>query len=158
MDELLLARALHVLGVVIWIGGVAMATTVVIPAAQRGELGPDRFKAFEAIERRFAWLARGSIVLVGLTGFYMVAELDLWERFLSVEFWWMHAMLCLWLFFTLVLFVAEPLVLHRWVREWAAADPQAAMARLERAHWVLLLLGLITIFGTVAGSHGWSWP
>ena len=42
MDDLALARALHVLAVVIWIGGVSMATTVAIPAVRRGDLGEDR--------------------------------------------------------------------------------------------------------------------
>ncbi len=154
MDGLLLARALHVVGVVIWIGGLAMVTTVGIPAARHGDLGADRFKAFEAIERRFAWLARGAIVLVGLTGFHMAAGLDLWDRFRSVEFWWMHAMVCVWLLFALALFVAEPLILHRRLKRWAAADPEAALAGLQRAHWVLLLLSLITTLGAVAGSHG----
>jgi hypothetical protein len=32
MDGVVIARALHVLGVVIWIGGVAMVTMVVLPA------------------------------------------------------------------------------------------------------------------------------
>jgi hypothetical protein len=27
---------------------------------------------------------------------------------------------------------------------------------LNRAHWVLLALSLVTICGAVAGSHGWS--
>jgi hypothetical protein len=32
VDDLALARALHVLAVVIWIGGVAMVTTVILPS------------------------------------------------------------------------------------------------------------------------------
>jgi uncharacterized membrane protein len=35
MDDVLIARALHVLAVVIWIGGVAMVTTVVLPAVRQ---------------------------------------------------------------------------------------------------------------------------
>ena len=58
MDDVVIARALHVLAVVIWIGGVAMVTTVVLPAIRRGDFGPNRLQVFEAIERRFAWHAR----------------------------------------------------------------------------------------------------
>jgi len=46
MDGVVLARALHVLAVVIWIGGVAMVTTVILPAVRRGDLGADGLKAF----------------------------------------------------------------------------------------------------------------
>jgi uncharacterized membrane protein len=156
VDDIVIARAMHVLAVVIWIGGVAMATTVVLPAVRRGDLGADRRRAFEAIEHRFVWQARTAVVIVGLTGFYMLARLDLWERFESSQFSWMHAMVCVWLIFTLVLFVAEPFILHRHFHKWATTAPEIAFAWLHRAHWVLLLLGLITIFGAVAGNQGWS--
>jgi uncharacterized membrane protein len=72
MNDVIAARALHVLAVVIWIGGVSMATTVALPAVRRGVLGQNRLQAFQAIEHRFVWQARTAIILVGLTGFYML--------------------------------------------------------------------------------------
>ena len=113
MNDVILARALHVLAVVIWIGGVAMATTVVLPAVRRGDLGEDRLRAFQAIEHRFVWQARTAVIVVGLTGLYMTWRLDLWNRFQAVAFWWMHAMVCVWLLFAIILFVAEPFILKR---------------------------------------------
>ena len=86
MDDVIVARALHVLAVVIWIGGVAMATTVALPAVRHGDLGSDKFRAFQAIEHRFAWQARTAIIVVGLTGFYMTWRLDLWDRFGAAAF------------------------------------------------------------------------
>ena len=35
MEEAIIARVLHVLGVVLWIGGVAMVTTVLLSATKR---------------------------------------------------------------------------------------------------------------------------
>jgi uncharacterized membrane protein len=156
MDDVIVARALHVLAVVIWIGGVAMATTVALPAVRNGDLGSDKFQVFQAIEHRFAWQARTAIIVVGLTGFYMTWRLDLWDRFRTASFWWMHAMVCLWLLFALVLFIAEPFVLHRQLRRWATARPEVAFAWLHRVHEVLLVLSVVTILGAVAGSQGWS--
>lgn len=156
MNELIAARALHVLAVVIWIGGVATVTTVVLPAIRRGDLGQDRLRAFQAIERRFAWQARIAILVVGLTGFYMTGRLHLWGWFRSATFWWLHAMVCVWLLFALVLFVLEPLLLRRRFHRWASARPDAAFAWLNRAHWLLLGLSAVTILGAVAGSWGWS--
>jgi uncharacterized membrane protein len=154
--DAVIARALHVLAVVIWIGGVAMVTLVLLPAIRRGEVGPNRLHVFEAVERRFLWHARAATLIVALTGFYMTQRLELWDRFRSGEFWWMHAMVCLWLLFTLVLFAAEPLVLHRWFHARAMASPDTAFALLHRAHWFLLVLSVITILGAVAGSQGMS--
>ena len=42
LDAVAIARALPVLAVVILIGGVSMATSVVLPAIRRGEIGNDR--------------------------------------------------------------------------------------------------------------------
>jgi len=133
-----------------------MATTVMLPAVRRGDLGDSRLHAFDAIERRFVWQARFAVIVVGLSGLYMLWRLDLWDRFQSATFWWMHAMVCLWLLFAFFLFVAEPFILQRYFRRWATAQPEAAFARLHRAHWVLLILSVVTILGAVAGSHGWS--
>ena len=47
MDDVVIARALHVLAVVIWIGGVSMVTTVALPAIRRGDLGGDWLQALE---------------------------------------------------------------------------------------------------------------
>jgi len=154
MTDIALARALHVLGVVIWIGGVCMATTVVLPAVKRGGLGADRLRAFQAVEHRFVWQARGAVLLVGVTGVYMAIKLDLWDRFRDASFWWMHAMVIVWLLFALILFVGEPLVLRRLFPAWAARDPNRAFAWLHRLHIALLMLSLVTLLGAVAGAHG----
>lgn len=155
MNGLALARALHVLGVVIWIGGVYMATTVALPAIRRGALGADRLQSFRNFEGRFVWQARTAVLVVGITGFYMIERLDLWPRFAAAQFWWMHAMIGVWTLFMLLLFVGEPFVLHRYFPAWAKRYPEGAFAVLHGVHVFLLILSLVTIFGAVAGSHGW---
>ena len=156
MNDVIFARALHVLGVVIWIGGVAMATMVVLPAVRSGDLGPDRMKGFHAIEQRFVWIARTAVLVVGLSGLYMLIRLDIWDRFEAAAYWWMHAMVIVWLLFAFVLFIGEPFILHRVFPRWARRQPETAFAMLHRVHWVLLLLSLLTILGAVAGTHGWT--
>ncbi len=154
MDDLAVARAVHVLAVVLWIGGVGFVTTVLLPAVRRTREPGERFAFFDAVERRFAGQARVTTLLAGLSGFYMAARLDLWDRFESAAFWWMHAMVAVWALFTAMLFVAEPLFLHRRLEARAKAAPETTFALIERLHWLLLALALITVFGAVAGSHG----
>jgi len=156
MNDIAIARALHVLAVVVWIGGVAMVTTVVLPLVRRVRAPDERLALFEAVERRFIWQARIATLVVAASGFYLVDRLDLWDRFRTLDFWWMHAMVCLWLIFTLILFVGEPLIAHRSIRRRALTAPDATFAALHRLHWVLLGLSVITVFAAVAGSYGMS--
>jgi len=154
VDDVTLARALHVLAVVLWIGGVAFVTTVLLPAVRDLKVPEERVVFFEIAERRFGRQARVSTALAGLTGFYMIVRLDWWDRFLSSEYWWMHAMVMVWLLFTLMLFVAEPLFLHRWLLARANTRPESTFRLVERLHQILLVLSLITLIGAVMGSHG----
>jgi hypothetical protein len=92
-----------------------------------------------------------------VSGLYLLWGLDLWDRFRDPGFWWMHAMVLTWAVFTLMLFVAEPLVLHRWFRACAARDPGGTFGLVLWLHRLLLALGIVTILGAVAGSHGLGW-
>ena len=156
MEDLALARAIHVVGVVLWIGGVAMVTTVLLPAIRALPHHENPVAFFERIERRFARQARVVTVLTGLSGFYLLHRMGAWGRYLSAESWWLHAMTLVWLVFTLILFVLEPWVLHDRLMRRAERDPDGALALIQRAHRILLALSLLTVAGAAAGSHGWS--
>lgn len=156
MEGLFIARVVHVLGVVLWIGGVAMVTTVLLPATRHTRSPADGLAWFEAIEGRFAAQARWTTLLTGASGAYLVHGLESWSRFGEPRFWWMHAMVGIWVVFTLMLFLLEPLVLHRLFAERTRRDPEGTFALVTRLHWVLLGLSLVTVAGAVAGSHGWS--
>jgi uncharacterized membrane protein len=154
MDAPGVARALHVLAVVLWIGGVAMVTTVLLPTVRRHANAGEQVELFERLESSFAAQARWTTLLAGATGFWLVWHYNLWSRFAEAGYWWMHAMVGVWLLFTLMLFVIEPLFLHRRLSERSRRDPSGTFALIQRSHWVLLVLSLITVFGAVAGSHG----
>ena len=155
MDHLTIARALHVLAVLHWIGGVTFVTLVLLPYVTR-ELPPhERLDVFEQIEGRFANQARVSTLIAGAAGFYLTHALNAWDRFLHpAQFWWMHAMALVWALFTAMLFVAEPLFLHRWFRTQAAHDPDGTFKLVQRMHWGLLSASLLTIAGAMLGAHG----
>lgn len=155
INALALARALHVIGVVLWIGGVSMVTTILLPAVRRMKSGEERIVFFEEIERRFAWQARATTLLTGLTGFHMLAALHAWDRYGQAQYWWVHAMTAVWVIFTVMLFILEPLVLHKLLLEKARRNPEKTFATIQRMHWALLGLSLATVFGAVAGAHGW---
>ena len=149
-----LALVVHVIAIVLWIGGVAMVTSVILPAVRGFRNAQEQIEFFERVERKFAWQARGTTLLAGLSGFFMVDRLGLWSGLHSLQYWWLCAMVGVWLIFTFMLFIAEPFYLHRAFRRWAKAAPERTLTRIQRLHWVLLILSLIAIAGGAAGSHG----
>jgi uncharacterized membrane protein len=156
MNDLAIARAIHVLAVVVWIGGVAMVTTVILPMVRRAQIPTEGHALLEAVERRFIRQARIATLLVAVSGFYMVERLALWDRFRNIEFWWMHAMVLLWLIFTFVLFLGEPLAARTHTNHDSQPASKGRLSLMQWLHWVLPLLSAITVLAAVAGSQGAS--
>jgi hypothetical protein len=153
IDDIEIARALHVVFVAHWIGGVAFVTLVALPLARAYGDARKGWALFEAIESRFAAQIRFSIPLAGATGLWMAWRLGLWALFAEPAAWWVDAMVALWALFMAIVFIIEPIA-HGRVAAMAAKDPAALLLRLFRVHLVLLAAATVTIFGAVAGAHG----
>ncbi len=154
MDDFTVARAVHVLAVIHWIGGVAFVTLVILPAIAAFEDPLRRLALFEAIEHRFSAQVKISVPVAGLSGAYMAWRLDAWGRFLEPAGWWLAAMAVVWLLFMVVLFIVEPLLLRGWFHRRAVADPAGTFRRLQRVHVLLLLAGMTVAAAGVLGAHG----
>ena len=154
MDSLILARVIHVLAIVLWIGGVAMVTLVLLPAIKHFIEPTRRVEFFENIEGRFAWQSRVTTLLAGGSGFFMLMQTGGWQRLSQPGSGWLHLMIVTWLIFTIMLFVLEPLVLHRVLKAQAQQNPEATFRKITRLHYVLLTISLVTVAWAVGSSHG----
>lgn len=149
-NHFVIARVLHILGIVLWIGGVAFVTTVLIPAIHHNQSPDNRLALFELLEGKFSFQAKLSTLLTGLSGFYMLHVMNAW----GAMGWWIYLMIFIWLIFTLVLFVLEPLVLHKWFHERAQINGEKAFFILQIMHIILLSISLLAVLAGVAGAHG----
>lgn len=128
---------------------------MILPAVRRFAEPARRVTFFDAVEGRFAFQARISTLVAGLSGFFLIWRTEAFDRFLDPgRFWFIHAMVALWAIFTVVLFVLEPLVQHRWFSARAARDPESTMAIVLRVHRVLSTVAIVTVGGAVLGAHG----
>ncbi len=155
-NEFVIARIIHILAVVLWIGGVAFVTTVLIPTIRRDKNPENRLKVFEGLEGKFGLQAKATTLIAGLSGAYMLEVMDAWSRYADIQFWWLHLMTFVWIIFSVVLFVLEPLFLHRWFHQQATKDSERAFSVLQIMHIVLLCLSLLAITGAMAGAHGYK--
>lgn len=141
---------LHVLGVVVWIGGTMYQAHVLLPAARRG--GPAAFAEAAGRARPVTWTA---VALVVLTGFYNVTELGPLERVMQSG-----AGLLLAAKFTLVIlavalaaqrdFAHVPLLRAVLASGGDPAGPLRTIARLDR---VVLGLAVVVIWLGLAVSR-----
>lgn len=152
MDDFTIARIIHVVAIVMWIGGVAFVTTVILPSIRRDQEASARLAAFHRIESGFAWQARIWVLLAGTSGLWMIWRGDMWDRFSEMHYWWMWAMLLVWLIFATMLLVLEPLFLHK--RMAASPRPEQDFHRMETMHRLLLMASIIATIGAMGGSHG----
>jgi uncharacterized membrane protein len=151
----IIAKAFHVLAVVFWIGGVAFVTTVLIPALRRDGDAHQRLIQFERLEGRFSFQAKLSTLVAGASGFYMLHVMNAWSRLLEPSQWWLHVMIFVWTLFSLVLFVLEPLFLHRWFHLQAIKNSRRSFNALQLMHIVLLGLSLVALFAGMLAAHGY---
>jgi uncharacterized membrane protein len=70
-----IALFLHVISDVIWVGGMFLAYLCVRPAAAEALEPPQRLKLWTGIFRRFFPWVWASVVLILLSGFYMLGEM-----------------------------------------------------------------------------------
>ncbi len=145
--------ALHVVSIVFWIGGVGFVTLVLLPALS---FLPEetRFAFFAECERRFGAQARVLILIAGASGGALIARLHLAGALRHGHAWGIEAMIALWVVFAVLLFVLEPLVLHKAMRRLAQTDARRVQVLLTRGHRVLLTLATLTILGGVLWVNG----
>lgn len=135
--------ALHVLGVVWWVGGVAMVTATLLPIFNRLP-ADERLQRIQQLEGRFANQARLAVLVVGITGLWMYVLVGP----AVAHTWWVGLMLLVWVLFTVMLFIAEPLRLP--AKLGVIHNPRKFLV----VHAVLLVLALAAIVGGVIGSRG----
>ncbi|MBF0283629.1 MAG: hypothetical protein HQL51_04130 [Magnetococcales bacterium] len=154
-EGLALARAVHVLAVILWIGGVGVVTTALLPAARRAPTPQQGLDLFLRIEEGFSVQARWSVLLAGLSGFFLLDGLHDFSRILHPgSSWWLLPMIGVWTLFAVVLFILEPFVLRQRIPAIIQRDPAGVLRRVTLAHRLLLTFSLLAAALAAAGAHG----
>ena len=145
---------LHLLGAVVWVGGLTFAILVLRPAAHEALEGPQRLALMQSVFRRFFRVLWHAVPLVLLTGWALLAW-SYWGFGASV--WHVHLMHLTGLVMAGI-FAFVALVLFRRMREaLAAGQPAAAVAAMDRIRIgviVNLALGLLTVAVAGWGRYG----
>lgn len=146
-----LANVLHVLAIVLWVGGMFFAYQILRPVAGKQLDGPARLKLWEAVLGRFFTWVWGAVAVVLVTGLYMIFGVlgGMGDVHPSV-----HIMLVLGLVM-MAIFAHVVFAPYRRMRQAiAASDTEAGLRRLSQIRVLVginTLIGLITIVVAAGG-------
>ncbi len=145
--------AVHVIGVVVWIGGVAFVTMIVFPMLTRMEDSFEKVLFFQGVEHRFAKIAKSSVAVVGLTGGWLLYITGEWRTLFSMVGIGPTLMIIVWFFYLIVL-LFEGKIFKMIFGGRAQQDTKKIFTLLSRFHWIVLGLSLLAVGVGVWAGHG----
>jgi uncharacterized membrane protein len=148
-----IAITLHVIAVIVWIGGMFLGVVAIRPALAELET-PTRLRFFAALVRRFLPWLWGAIAVILASGFYMVATS--FDGGFSGTPWFVRLMMGLGIFMMMLMGHVTFAPYKRLKRALAAKDDALAakaMHQMGLIMMVTLALGLIVILAAMMGAY-----
>ena len=142
-----IALIIHVLAVVIWIGGVAFVTMITFPIIQREQGSLEQVMMFQGIEHRFSRIAKVLVILTGISGFYLLSE-----KGFSIG---AGIMIFVWTLYASLLFFLEKILFKRLFESPSGKQLNTAQIffRLQVFHWIILALSFSAIAAGIWVGH-----
>jgi uncharacterized membrane protein len=141
------ALTVHVVSVVIWIGGVAFVTMVTFPMILRASNSLEQVLMFQGVEHRFSKIAKIMVILTGLSGLFLINE-----KGLSLGVW---IMIALWALYASLLFFLEKMIFKKLFAQPSVKqlDTKQVFFRLQGFHWFVLSLSFFAIAAGIWTAH-----
>lgn len=145
--------AVHVVTIVLWIGGVAFVTMIIFPMLVKMEDSLEKVLMFQRIENTFAKQARVYAWTAGITGSILLYLTGQHRMLFTMHGLAVTVMLLIWLVYTIVL-TFEKKIFSLLFSQPEKLDAAQIFVRLNTFHWVILILSLGTVFVGVWAGHG----
>jgi len=152
-----LMHIIHLLTVILWIGGLAFVTIVILPMVIRTPDALGKVLLFQRVEKKFARLARIYNLVTGATGFAMIFTLG-WHRLLFTRAGApLTVMMLIWVFWFVMLFALEPIIIRRMLdnmmRRGEEMNIESIFSRMNRLHWIMLAVSLAAAAAGALTAH-----
>jgi uncharacterized membrane protein len=143
----LIALIIHVLSVVVWIGGVAFVTMIVFPMIQRTDNSLEQVLMFQGTEHRFSKIAKAMVITAGLSGLYLIRL-----KGMSNGVW---VMIAVWTVYASLLFFLEKMLFKKLFTRPSGEDlnTKEIFFRLQVFHWVVLALSFTAVGAGIVAGH-----
>ncbi len=142
----------HVIGVIIWIGGVTFVTTVIFPMMEQTEGSLEKALLFQRVEHRFAGMVRWLLAIVGATGFWILFDAYGFGFLFQERGLGILIMIVAWAFYTGVL-LSERKIFGRIFADPGKIDMDRALKIINAMHWFLLAVSFTAVAAGVWFGH-----
>ena len=144
--EYIIALTVHILSIVIWIGGVTIVTMATFPMILRMDKSLEMVMRFQGTEHRFGKIAKVMVILSGLSGLYLITV-----KGAGFAVW---LMIVIWTLYAALLFGLEKLIFKKLFSEPShEMDTKKVFNILQTFHWVVLGLSCLAIIAGVYAGH-----
>lgn len=142
-----IALIIHVLSIVIWIGGVAFVTMITFPMILRVDKSLEQVMMFQGVEHRFSKIAKVMVILAGLSGVYLIDV-----KGMSFGVW---IMIFVWVFYASLLFGLEKIIFKKLFTSPSGeqVDTKKVFNLLQGFHWFVLALSFLAIAAGIWTGH-----
>ncbi len=144
---------IHVIAVIIWIGGVTFVTTVIFPMMYMTEGSIEKALLFQRVEHRFAGMVKWLIVIVGVTGFWLLYAQYGFAILAERKGLGILIMLFAWTLYATVL-LSERKIFSKIFADPEKTDMDRALRLINAMHWALLIVSYAAVAGGVWFGHG----
>lgn len=150
----------HLLAVILWIGGLAFVTAVVLPMAIKTPDALQKVLTFQRVEHRFAPLAKWFNIITGISGFVMVWLMGWHELYFTKAGLALTFMTAVWVFWFVMLVGLEPIIirkmLEKMARESEKMDIDGIFRKVKTLHWLMVAISLAAVAAGAFFAHGGS--
>lgn len=152
-----LMHIVHIITVILWIGGLAFVTSIVLPMAIKTPDALQKVLMFQRVEHRFAAIARIYNIITGASGFVMLFLMG-WHRLLFTRAGIsLTIMTVIWVGWFVMLFGLEPIIIRKMLDQMAKGgakmDIDAIFIRLNRMHWFMVAISLLAAAAGAVFAH-----
>jgi uncharacterized membrane protein len=144
---------IHVICVIIWIGGVAFVTLVIFPMMYQTEGSLEKALMFQRVEHKFAGMVRWLIGIVGITGFWLLSEKYGFSILAQGRAIGIDIMIFAWALYTTTL-LSEKKIFSKIFADPEKVDMDKALKMINGMHWFLLFISFSAVAGGVWFGHG----
>ncbi|MBI4698065.1 MAG: hypothetical protein HY758_03940 [Nitrospirae bacterium] len=142
-----IALTVHIISIIIWIGGVSFVTMITFPMIQRSNSSLEQVMMFQGTEHRFGKIAKLMVILAGMSGLLLITE-----KGLSFGAW---VMIAVWTFYASLLFGLEKIIFKKIFTKPSGEelDTKKIFSILQAFHWVILALSYFAVAAGIWTAH-----